>query len=362
MLPILFEASLSLFNHSDISTLGLPLLPSEQAVIYEAREDNNRFSHTSNLAVFQNRLYLMWSSGIIHEDAAGQVILFSVSDDGKTWSTPAVLLSPSDVAPDPNGSLMSSGWHVHGQTLNAYATYSTGSYADPSITRLTAITSTNGADWSAPVTVVPGTFLEGPRPAGNGRFVLLGQGENHKPAFYHTMDPAGLTGWTPAPIANRDSVESHWPEPSLFRRPDGTLVATIRTKSPSKAPLCAAESSDGGLTWTAGVTTFPDTIARTSAGNLPDGTTYLVSNPSRAAQRDVMTIALSRDGRVFDRAFMLLNNPPPLKFDGRAKFKGWQYPNAVIFREMMFIALTVGKEDVRVLRFPIALLKNPPLR
>ncbi|MEV4012483.1 exo-alpha-sialidase [Nonomuraea angiospora] len=46
----------------------------------------------------------------------------------------------------------------------------------------------------------------------------------------------------------------------------------------------AAVSTDDGATWSKSVeTNVPDSRSKQSAGNLPDGTAYLVSNPTGTA-------------------------------------------------------------------------------
>jgi len=91
----------------------------------------------------------------------------------------------------------------------------------------------------------------------------------------------------------------------------------------------------------------------TPATALYNGYQVWVYTDVRAARRNVMSIALSKDGRLFDRAAALLIEPPPLKFEGRAKSPGWQYPSAVTWGDYLYVAYTVGKEDVEVLRVPI---------
>ena len=349
-----------LFNENQTTDLGLRHLPIERTRVYQATEDNWKFSHTSNLIVFKDKLHLMWSNGLADEDTAGQRILYSCSTDGIVWSEPTPIMLPDMIHDDPKGSLMSSGWHVHGDTLTAYATWSQSKrFFDFTQTMLWAIRSGDeGKTWSKPEAVVPGTYLEGPRATGADTWLLLGQGADHQPIFFYTTDPGGLKGWKEAKIDFK--VPSRWPEPSCFIRPDGSIVTVLRTTK-VLGKLWAAESLDGGRTWiNAGETNFTDEWSRTSAGNLPCGTAFIASNPSKATGRKVMTIALSKDGRTFDRAGMLLNNPPSLEFEGRAKFSGWQYPSAKVHGDHLYIAYTVGKEHVEVLRVKLSDLTAAP--
>jgi hypothetical protein len=68
----------------------------------------------------------------------------------------------------------------------------------------------------------------------------------------------------------------------------------------------ASESCDAAETWTTPVLTdMPDSRAKQSAGNLPDGTAFLVNAPRVDKRRIPLAITLSRDGRLFDRAWAL---------------------------------------------------------
>jgi hypothetical protein len=339
-----------LFDHDERRSLGLEILEIERTPVYVADEDNWKFSHTSNLIVFDGMLHLMWSNGEVHEDTAGQRILYATSRDGVSWSEPVPLMTPDRMRDDPKGALMSSGWHVDGDALLAYATWAPSArFNDFTRSQLWAVRVNDPQ--KDPVFVVPGTYLEGPQATGQGTWALLGQGADHQPLFFVTDNPDGVSDWQEAPFDV--APPSRWPEPSMFVRPDGSLVASIRTTR-QLGLLWAVESFDGGRSWVhMSETDFPDAWARTSLGALPDGRCFIVSNPSTRTRRNVMSIALSKDGRLFDRAAALLIEPPPLKFEGRAKSPGWQYPSAVTWGDYLYVAYTVGKEDVEVLRVPI---------
>jgi hypothetical protein len=63
--------------------------------------------------------------------------------------------------------------------------------------------------------------------------------------------------------------------------------------------------------------------SRQSAGNLPDGSAFLVGNPSGNRDRYPMALLLSADGHRFDRAFLL-------RYAGRYKRAGYSYPKKVL--------------------------------
>jgi hypothetical protein len=132
----------------------------------------------------------------------------------------------------------------------------------------------------------------------------------------------------------------------------------FRTRS-GHLRLYASVSHDRGRTWTPPLeTNFPDATARSFAGNLPDGTAFLISNPSTTpsathpsiGRRTPLTIALSGDGITFDRAHIVRGEPTRMRFQGKSKLDGWQYPSALTWRGWLYIAYSINKEDVGVTR------------
>jgi hypothetical protein len=79
----------------------------------------------------------------------------------------------------------------------------------------------------------------------------------------------------------------------------------------------------------------------------------LVNNPMPRTQldvydRSVLTLATSRDGRVFDQAWCLRGGPTASRYDGRYKTNGYQYPHALSWNGALHVAYSVNKEDVQV--------------
>lgn len=135
-------------------------------------------------------------------------------------------------------------------------------------------------------------------------------------------------------------------------RADSTVVATIRNYS---GFLHACISTDGGQTWSNPVqTNFPDSTARTSAGNLPGGSAYIINNAMpKQFDRSLLTIALSSKGSLFDRAFLVRGEPTKRRFDGKNKLDGWQYPHTVIWNDHLYVAYSINKEDVGLTRIAL---------
>lgn len=104
-------------------------------------------------------------------------------------------------------------------------------------------------------------------------------------------------------------------------------------------------------------TDFPDATARFHAGNLPDGTAVLINNPLERGDRSLLTIALSRDGVTFERAWLVRGEAATMSFTGRHKLDGWQYPHALVWGDHLLVAYSVNKEDVGLTRIPLSALR-----
>jgi len=181
---------------------------------------------------------------------------------------------------------------------------------------------------------------------------------------FHTEDPLGLRGWTagdftPLPHAGNTSREL---EPSLFLGAEG-LVMVFCDQDSSFRQL-ASLSRDGGLTWSAPcLTDMPDCRAKQSAGNLPDGTAFLVHCPSGSRERQPLALTLSPDGHSFTRSVLLRGAAelPPLVYPGKFKRPGYHYPKSLVAEGRLWTVYATNKERVEITSVPVsALSENTP--
>ncbi|MEP3924368.1 MAG: exo-alpha-sialidase, partial [Gilvibacter sp.] len=124
--------------------------------------------------------------------------------------------------------------------------------------------------------------------------------------------------------------------------------------------VLASQSVDNAENWTTPVeTNMPDSRAKQSAGNLPDGSAFLVNNPSGSKTRIPLTVTLSDDGKVFDRAFLLRagdSDLPKQQFQGKYKRAGFSYPKSIVWQGFIYVSYAVNKEDIAVTRVPVSAL------
>jgi hypothetical protein len=345
----------TLFDQQGGLSMGLPPIRATHTVLYCATTDSYKFCHHANLAVFRDRLYAMWSNGVQHEDATGQRILYCSTGDGLAWSKPAVLVEAPTAPSGPRG-CVASGFHVAADRLIAYYTTLFDSVVDPA-NAVHAVTSCDGITWSPPKRLFEGLFIQGPYSITSGRLLMAGQWANYQPRIVYTDSADGLTGWSDAKIPRVMGLG--FPEPAWYLRPDKTIVMLFR-RDRNPGCLKASISTDGGRSWTLPVEiSFPSATARCAAGNLPDGTAFLINNPNQTGLRNPLTIALSHDGLLFDRAWTIRSGPTRMRYSGNNKVDGYQYPNAAVWKDHLYVAYSINKEDIGVSRIRLKELATP---
>ncbi len=355
----LIEAVEGLFDQDQVATLGLPVIAGENVTLYRASAEGYKFCHHANIGVFEDRLYAMWSNGIEHEDYNGQRILYSTSEDGLDWSEPAIL------APDPDGlegpaTCVATGFREWDKVLVAYYTVVRDDPGSTSFS-LYARSSEDGLAWSEEREIVTGSFLEAPRALKSGGDLLLnGQSNLRQPRLLYSQAADGITGWQEASLP--ETADLLYPEPTWFQRRGGTLVMLFRSES-GNPWLYASTSGDDSRSWTLPApTNFADATARSFAGNLPDGSAFIINNPNQSpssvydsiGRRIPLTISLSRDGVTFDRAFVVRGEDTTMRFPGKNKLPGWQYPGATVYAEHLYIVYSINKEEVGLTRIRIS--------
>ncbi|UZJ46269.1 exo-alpha-sialidase [Marinimicrobium sp. C6131] len=107
------------------------------------------------------------------------------------------------------------------------------------------------------------------------------------------------------------------------------------------------------------MTNFPDSRAKQSAGNLPDGSAFIVNNPSGSKTRIPLTITVSDDGQRFERAWLVRAGGAdlqPWRYEGKYKRAGYSYPESYVDEEFVYVAYATNKEDIEITRIPIGSL------
>ena len=79
-----------------------------------------------------------------------------------------------------------------------------------------------------------------------------------------------------------------------------------------------------------------------------------MGNPTGIKSRRVLAVAFSRDGYLFDEAYVLASaaDLPRQRFAGRYKTLGYSYPKAAVIDGTLWISFSINKEDAALVRIP----------
>ncbi|MGW4796409.1 exo-alpha-sialidase [Nonomuraea sp. NPDC004297] len=360
--PLVPKVTDGLIDTADTGTLGLERAArAETVTVFAPGDDDLKYNHGVVLMPFKGRLYAQWQSSAVDEDAPDTIVTYATSADGKTWSDPAPLTTPRT-----DGYTSSGGWWTDGKTLVAYLNVWPRALT-PRGGHTEYVTSTDGRSWSSPKRVtgadgqpVDGIIEQDVKALPGGRVLTafhVQPGLFVKP--YYTDDPLGVSGWTQGRFDNQPNTPemSRELEPSWYRRPDGSVVMVFRDQGGGTYRKLAAVSTDDGATWSPSAeTNVPDSRTKQSAGNLPDGTAYLVGNPTGTRNRFPLSVLTSADGVTFDAAYNLrtAEDLQPRRYEGLYKSAGYSYPKSIVWDGFLYAAYGTNKEDVQLSRVPVA--------
>ena len=351
-----------IIDTTDANSLGLPKSEHVKTIhIFSSKEKGDHYANGVVMVAFKNQLYCMWQSSLRDEDSDDTKVVYSTSsDDGMTWSKPKIFAVATDEYYCTSG-----GWLVNGDTLTAFIDiWEKG--LEPRGGRTCYITTTDGKHWSSPnsVTMANGEPMKGvleqdPYRLPEGRII----GAAHfMPGLHvcpvYTDDVTGHSGWKKAVFQSEDKgKQSRELEPSQYVREDGTVVMIFRDQSSSFRKL-ASVSKDRGKSWSKPEqTNIPDARTKQCAGNLPDGTSYMVCCPVNDKTRWPLVLLTSRDGKTFDKALLLRSGDstdlPQRRYEGKYKTLGYSYPKAMVHNGKIYVGYSTNKEDVDCTIIPI---------
>jgi hypothetical protein len=364
------------------------------------------FNHQAQLTSLDGVLYASWTKGIKDEESPAETMAFSISEDkGKTWS-PARSVAGPEPGRFADRVIVSSGIRAYEGTLIAY--YGDWEYGREALdengclkgievddsafwTNLSRATtegraysncrhhincvtraktsSDGGKTWSPPIDIIPRiATYHSPELTASRRLILPGHA-----TFPYTDDPWGLQGWKFAGLAGLsasfvDSVMGWffgrekrkdpviYSEGSFYQTQDRVIHMMLRTETNW---LAVSESIDDGVTWAEPVLTeYTDNICRPHFGRLPDGRHFGMTCPSPEGRRTPAVLAISSDGVVFDRHYILGDDVwRPMRIPGFAKGGRYGYPWLHVDHENGYMIYSIEKEDIGVGRFRLEDLK-----
>ena len=320
------------------------------------------YNHAPMLAYWNDRFWIQYLSGPVHENKGhGQTLVLS-SADGLTWDKPQVAFPPYR---QPDGTLgmphQRMGWYVapNGRLLTlGFFGIANHPNDGSGIGRLVREVRRDG-------TMGPIYFIRYSRHNGWNE-------SNTAYPFYTTSPDQGFKDACAALLANRLVTLQWWEEdrakdgfyPDLggvlakafnwYERPDGTLVGLWKSSF-------TALSTDRGATWSKPVKS-PSLVmaeAKVWGQRTPDGRYALVYNP-RADNRHRWPLAVvtGDDGIHFDNLLTVQGEVAPRRYDGLDKAFGPQYVRGIIPGNgtppgrAFWITYSMNKDDIWVSRIP----------
>jgi len=347
-----------------VAGAGLPLLENARhKTIFEPTREEGAYNHHAELIWHRGKFYAMWSNHPHGEDMPGQRVLFAATDSFEQWPRDRELFpAPGSVLSDverkkPRGTFSAAFfWIPKGERLFAVASVLN---AGP-IAREVHASGELGPIfrlWRRPTELLAHPALEvtDSRVAEEAAYLnkLIGTADYWPwwDFWNHFPEPDTATG--------RKLVE-----PTVHRAHDGNYVMHLRDSEAEGGyshRVFMSISRDGGRTWPpAWPTNIPDSPSRRDIVTLPNGTVLLVGNQVAPAfdngrerkhyDRDPLTVAVSRNGYDFERAYALRWHLPRdfRHKDVHGRGRGAQYPSAIVRDETLYVLYTIGKEDVGI--------------
>ena len=358
------------------------------------------------MAAYGGILYCMWQTSATKEDTPDTHIHYStLTDGGTTWSEPQNLTTPNASS---EGYTSSGGWLVTDDKLIAYVntwlegtkTSDTEWTTKPAYGKTRYIDMSNTSeisdvtmDMDGSSTTLTAIFEQDPHvitlPNGTKRIINAGHFQNiasysnglYVNPIYADYTDDGITGWEQADFSftELNGTQSREMEPSIFQKANGDLVMIFRDNMKINESgndgerythrVRASVSHDYGLTWSDPVeTNLYDSKSKQCAGNLPDGTAFIVNNPVQSETRSPLVIHLSKDGETFSQSYLLrtgytktVDTTGGIQDRRGSAGSGYCYPKAMVHGDYLYVSYSTNKEDVEYTRIPLSSIQlNDP--
>ncbi|MEI9808037.1 MAG: exo-alpha-sialidase [Bacteroidota bacterium] len=337
-------------NPLDIVWDRLPLLKGDRITVFEGVENKTAFNHHPTIFYYKDKFFATWSNGDKDEDFSMQRVMFATSTDGYKWSK-AMNMTGSI----PERAYTPCGFWVREGELFALASLSDSraSSLDSRDNRMMLSYRWNAAtstfEYSG--TVARGFYgIEGPRQVADGQWFMFGKPDTKAVPADSIMQFArggknAMDAWSIKPIPDNEIAH----DISWYALPDGNLLAVEAKGNVPDRRLVSMYSNDNGSSWSAPErSNFPDADSRLYGMRLSNGRYVLLNNPNLSRYRVPLSIALSTDGKKYDRMANIRIEQTNKKYSGHAKAPGYQYMRAFEHAGKLWIIYSVDKENIEI--------------
>ena len=358
------------------------------ATVYRATAETGIYSHHPQITYHDSAFHAMWSNHFDGEDGPGQRVIYSRTSDPAEWGGFLELFPAPDLVRTSDtsgiGHTALTWLHHDGRLFAVAGLHENLGFKHPERGGLSPVRTRDfpwrvrrGAGLMAREVLEDGTFgpifaLGDSTPAQDRiayEFIPYMDESNAElvTALQRTLyDPVNRPAWDFDSKMNfPQGVDSdRLYEPTCYRARDSRLVVLQRDESKSHR-MYVSISDDGGATWPdAQPTDIPDTPSLTTSVRAEDGSIILVGNQAAAEfdpgnlhhhyKRDPLVVSTSRDGYLFGNAFALRADGGESRLHGRSAAPGFQYPDAIVHNDTLYVIYSVAKEDVQISWIPLA--------
>ena len=355
-----FQPARCLMKNDDHGPQGItppiiPYAPVTRSRVYTASREAGSYNHHSQIAKFKGRYYFAFSNGYVDEEAEGQRIMISSSEDGRVW-TPASRVIGGDPGTHEvhncvglfsgDDSLYVFDWHeeaLRDETLVGMRRII------PEQNRLRLLASRDGTTWRRVKDLAPNikVIFESPRLTAEGRLMCVCSTMDHGAALMLWPGRDILADPEIVALPTPEGASFPYGEGSWYQLDDGRIVAFWRDEGGS-CRVWVNYSDDGGRSWEPPMLSdIPDSMSRNYAGRLSDGRYYLCNNAfATLLNRRHLTLLISDDGLTFNQVYILVDDPTSQRLKGLLKADGYQYPCCLVDGGKLLVAYSVNKEDI----------------
>lgn len=333
-------------NYSGVTTLAGISTTTVSPVSSERRMQNLAY-----ITFHGGLFWALWTeSADADERATGSRIMTATSTDGLTWNTP-FFVTPT--TPPPPFRWRSRGFWIRNGELLVLANYDE---ANPGVWVYGPTLTAKAFRWSGTawelayddigveLTVIDMQPIQ--LPSSEWLFTARNRDDSNE-----TVWRGDIGNWTQSPIV-QVPIGEDLNEPQAALLPDGTIGFSFRSDTER---LYQSISYDGGFTvekpWR---TNFPDGPSRHYWSRLSNGKYLLASNPGPG--RNPLCVSVSDDGAVYNRMFILRNEPTSPVYPHGTKIPGYQYPHWCERDGYVYVIYSRDKEDLQVSRFALSAL------
>ncbi len=331
---------------------NLPRVPSKHAILSDVREAGGTKVHQhAYLAHFDGKFWAMWSDGpgkpnpkfapdrhqnvVPGHDQPDTRVSYSMSNDGLKWSKPRDLSGPP--RKEGFGWISRGLWVRNGELLALASHFRAPGYAGEGLS-LEAFRWNKAAESWEPAGMVLDDSLNNfpPKRLPTGEWMMTRR-DHQRQVSVMIGGVDAIDQWKIQPLASYDG-KGRPEEPYWYLLPDEeTIVGLIRDNGRSRR-LLRTLSFDNGQSWTPIVkTNFPDATSKFFVHQTSRGYYVLVSN-ANPQRRDPLTLAISKDGLVFDKLYYLVGG------------RHIDYPHMIEHDGHLLIAFSGAKQTMETMR------------